>query len=74
MLMALKVYNEKKVAFCRKTNISDYHHAMLDGATQGQGKVNASLRSLYIAADLGWKVEDIVQYAKEAFRPTICLR
>ena len=65
MHMALKVYNEKKVTFCRKTNISDYHHAMLElpkDRCEVKFKVTA-------AADLGRKVKDIVQYAKEAFGP-----
>ena len=65
MLMALKVYNEKKVAFCRKTNISDYHHAMLE-LPKDRCKVKFKVTA---AADLGRKVEDIVQCAKEAFGP-----
>ena len=65
MFMALKVYNEKKVTFCRKTNIGDYHHAMLE-VPKDRCKVKFKVTG---AADLGRKVEDIVQYAKEAFGP-----
>ena len=65
MLMSLKVYNEKKVTFCSKTNISDYHHAMLE-VSKDRCKVKFKVTA---AADLGRKVEDIVQYAKEAFGP-----
>ena len=65
MLMTLKVYNEKKGTFCRETNISDYHHAMLE-LPKDRCKVKFKITA---AADLGRKVEDIAQYAKEAFGP-----
>ena len=65
IVMALKLYNEKKGLFCRKTNISDYYHALLE-LPKDRCKVKFKVTA---AADLGRKVEDIVQYAKEAFGP-----
>ena len=65
MVVALKVCNEKKVTFCRRTNISDYHHAMLE-VPKERCEVKFKFTA---AADLGQKVKDIVQCAKEAFGP-----